>query len=113
MFPSKTRKELASQVAAGAKKGRKVAERILRHEKEWIRRQSIPAGFQGKTSKVMSMLEDEGTLLAARKYIGAAGKSTFSQFQILHVRLKRLIILYRCYGTGISQCGGCILETKA
>lgn len=75
MFPTKSRKELAILVAGIAYRGRKVSERIIRHEKEWVRFRSIPSGLQGKTGKVLSMLEDEGTLLAARKYIGAVGKS--------------------------------------
>lgn len=59
VFPGRSRKELAIEISVSARREQKVAERIIRHEKEWICKWCIPARFQGETSKVMSMFEDK------------------------------------------------------
>lgn len=69
------RMDLALVVANMYRKGREVADRIVRHEKEWIKRRVIPAGGQGKNAKVPSMLEDEGTLNCIKAYIEEMGES--------------------------------------
>lgn len=82
VFPERSRKELAIQISGSARRGWKVTKWIICYKKQWIHKWCIPAGFQGKISKVMSMLkDDDGTLLAARKYIGATGKSKYTQYQ--------------------------------
>lgn len=53
--------------------------RIMRHERLWIQTQKIPESYQGKTGRVTSMLDDEGTLCAAREYIN---KTTASEYHI-------------------------------
>jgi hypothetical protein len=70
----KPRMELAEQVAFEFKGGRKLATRIIQREREWVRRRYITYGLKGKSGKVCSMLDDEGTLLAVRVYIAIAKK---------------------------------------
>lgn len=69
------RMDLALIVANMYRKGREVADRVVRHEKEWIKRRVIPAGGQGKNAKIPSMLEDEGTIECIRAHIEAMGES--------------------------------------
>lgn len=74
------RMDLALTVANTYRKGREVADRIVRHEKEWIKKRVIPAGAQGKNAKVPSKLEDEGTVRFIRDHISrisAMGDSRF------------------------------------
>jgi hypothetical protein len=44
----------------------------MQREREWVRRRYITEGLQGKTGKVRSMLEDEGTLLMVREFIASS-----------------------------------------
>lgn len=77
--PDMTRKEAALNVATGFGKGRSVAERIMRQEKTWIQEGSIQDERQGKHAKVIRLLEDEGTELAAREYCEEAGDNITAQ----------------------------------
>jgi hypothetical protein len=75
--PELSRKTAALNTAIGFGKGRFVAERILRQERDWIQRRIITHGQRGKHIKVVCMLEDEGTLIAARQYIEDVGESMY------------------------------------
>ncbi|RPB06436.1 hypothetical protein P167DRAFT_580548 [Morchella conica CCBAS932] len=74
-----TREKLAIQIANSFNGGVKLASYILQRERSWVRRRYIQSGLQGKTASVQSMLEDEGTLLAAREYIAHAGQQITAQ----------------------------------
>jgi hypothetical protein len=67
------RKDLALFVAMGKGHTSRVQRRILRDEKSWIKEQVIPVPMQGKTSRLQSILEDEGVQLAVREYTAQAG----------------------------------------
>lgn len=81
------RMDLALVVANMYRKGREVADRIVRHEKEWIKRRVIPAGGQGKNAKVPSMLEDEGTRACIEAHIETMGESRLSRFTVMRCGL--------------------------
>ncbi|PWW74131.1 hypothetical protein C7212DRAFT_284283 [Tuber magnatum] len=54
----------------------------MQQERDWVQRRYIVKGYRGKGSRVWSMLEDEGTLLAVRKYISSVsilGKAISAQ----------------------------------
>lgn len=67
--PGRKREQSAIHIANGFRGGKKLANRIMQREREWVRRRYITSGLQGRTGKVRSMLEDEGTLVAVREYI--------------------------------------------
>jgi hypothetical protein len=69
-----TRKECAMNVAICYQKGRKVQERILRLERGWVRHRKMPISGQGKNSKMLCMLEDEGTMIAVQEFLATAGQ---------------------------------------
>jgi hypothetical protein len=67
-----SRRECAMNVAIGFGKGAKVRDRILDNEKQWIKGRKIGSSKQGKMAKMVSMLEDEGTMMAIQKCIASA-----------------------------------------
>ncbi|KAA8895514.1 hypothetical protein FN846DRAFT_911693 [Sphaerosporella brunnea] len=67
------RKDLAMCVAMGKGHTSRVQRRILRDEKSWIKEQIISIPMQGKTSRLQSILEDEGVQLAVKEYTAQAG----------------------------------------
>lgn len=73
-----SRKACAMGVATSFQKGQRVQERILRHEKLWIQSRKIPVSQQGKNTKMMIMLEDEGTMMAVQECRASAGASMYS-----------------------------------
>jgi hypothetical protein len=81
--PDLNRKTAALYTAIGFGKGKYVAERILRQEREWVQQRSITHGRRGKHVKVACMLEDEGTLMAAREYLEDAGERMYYFILIL------------------------------
>lgn len=72
-----SRKQLALQVANGAGWSKSVAERILTQEVRYIKYGKVPAPKQGRHSKVVSWLSDEGTILAMQEYMSQAGEGQF------------------------------------
>lgn len=70
-----TRRSCAMNVAIGYQKGKEVQERIMKHERGWIQNRKIPLSRQGKHAKIVSMLEDEGTIMAVHECIASAGQS--------------------------------------
>lgn len=62
-------------VARCFRKGQWVQERVIKHETMWIRYRTIPASQQGRNSKMMCMLEDEGTMMVVQECIATAGAS--------------------------------------
>jgi hypothetical protein len=64
---------LAEIVANMHCKGRDVAERIIKTEKEWIKNRVVPSGQQGRSAKVPSMMEDAGTRAMVEEYVEAGG----------------------------------------
>jgi len=71
------RKELVEQIAKGGGWGRRVQERILKHEVLWVTKRKIPCPAHGRHRKIVSLLEDADTLLAVREYILKAGDSKY------------------------------------
>ena len=69
-----SRKELALRVAHSAGWSKAVAERIVLPEVKYIKQGIIPTPKQGKHSKVVSWLSDEGTILAMKEYMSQAGE---------------------------------------
>lgn len=63
------RMEIAEQVANMYRKGRDVAERIVRNEKEWVKFRVVPSGGQGRSAKVPSMLEDVAIRKVVEEYV--------------------------------------------
>lgn len=61
-------------VAIFYQKCRKVQERILRLERAWVKHRKIPISGQGKNSKMLCMLEDEGTMMAVQQVLATAGQ---------------------------------------
>lgn len=76
-FKVPSRKTSALRVAACFQQGKWVQERILRHEKLWIQHHKIPVSNQGKNTKMMVMLEDEGTMNIVQECIAGAGASRY------------------------------------
>jgi len=72
--PPQLRKVLALGVAHSAGWSQAVAERILLQEVKYIKQGIIPTPKQGKHSKVVSWLSDEGTILVMKEYMSQAGK---------------------------------------
>lgn len=66
------RMEIAELVASTYRKGRDVAERIVKTEKEWVKNRVVPSGKQGRTAKVPSMIEDQATRRVVEQYIERA-----------------------------------------
>ncbi|KAG0644571.1 hypothetical protein HOY80DRAFT_1028413 [Tuber brumale] len=66
------RMEIAELVASTYRKGRDVAERIVKTEKEWVKNRVVPSGKQGRTAKVPSMIEDQATRRVVEEYIERA-----------------------------------------
>ncbi|PUU74314.1 hypothetical protein B9Z19DRAFT_1093142 [Tuber borchii] len=66
------RMEIAELVASTYRKGRDVAERIVKTEKEWVKNRVVPSGKQGRTAKVPSMIEDQATRGVVEQYIERA-----------------------------------------
>ncbi|RPB01805.1 hypothetical protein L873DRAFT_1788137 [Choiromyces venosus 120613-1] len=66
------RMEIAELVASTYRKGRDVAERIVKTEKEWVKNRIVPSGKQGRTAKVPSMIEDQATRRVVEQYIEKA-----------------------------------------
>jgi len=66
------RMEIAELVASTYRKGRDVAERIVKTEKEWVKNRVVPSGKQGRTAKVPSMIEDQATRKVVEQYIERA-----------------------------------------
>ncbi|CUS09436.1 unnamed protein product [Tuber aestivum] len=66
------RMEIAELVASTYRKGRDVAERIVKTEKEWVKNRVVPSGKQGRTAKVPSMIEDQATRRVVEQYIEKA-----------------------------------------
>ena len=71
------KKELVEQIAKGGGWGRRVQERILKHEVLWVTKRKIPRPAHGRHRKIVSLLEDADTLLAVREYILKAGDSKY------------------------------------
>lgn len=69
-----SRKDLALVVPNSGGWSKSVAERILNQEVRYIKTGTIPAPRQGKHSKIISWLSDEGTILAMKEYISQAGE---------------------------------------
>jgi len=67
--PHQSRKELVLRVAHSAGWSKAVAQRILLQEVKYIKQGIIPTPKQGKHSKVVSWLSDEGTILAMKEYM--------------------------------------------
>jgi hypothetical protein len=70
-----TRLEIALSIAAGFSRHKKVADRIIQHERQWIMKGTIPLSAQGKHAKTLCMVEDPGTREAMMEYIHGAGKN--------------------------------------
>ncbi|KAA8895915.1 hypothetical protein FN846DRAFT_995097 [Sphaerosporella brunnea] len=68
-----SRKDLALLVAMINGHSFRVQRRILRDETAWIKEREIRAPQQGKTSRLQSILEDEGVQLAVKEYTAQAG----------------------------------------
>jgi hypothetical protein len=68
-----SRKDLALFVAIAHGHSFRVQRRILRDETAWIKEREIQAQQQGKTSRLQSILEDEGVQLAVKEYTAQAG----------------------------------------
>jgi hypothetical protein len=68
-----SRKDLALFVAMSNGHSFRVQRRILRDETAWIKEREIQAQQQGKTSRLQSILEDEGVQLAVKEYTAQAG----------------------------------------
>jgi hypothetical protein len=68
-----SRKDLALFVAMTNGHSFRVQRRILRDETAWIKEREIRAPQQGKTSRLHSILEDEGVQLAVKEYTAQAG----------------------------------------
>jgi hypothetical protein len=71
----KTRKLMAQEVAKGGGWGQKTGRRILKHEVIWITKGYIPMPYEHRSKNIASWLDDEGTILAIRKYITEVGES--------------------------------------
>jgi hypothetical protein len=68
-----SRKDLALFVAMSNGHSFRVQRRILRDETAWIKEREIQAQQQGKTSRLQSILEDEGVQLVVKEYTAQAG----------------------------------------
>ena len=79
IIPHQSRQEVALHVAHSAGWSKPVAERILLQEAKYIKQGIIPIPKQGKHSKVVSWLSDEGTIFAMKEYMFQAseGKSIY------------------------------------
>ena len=87
---SLSRKELALQIANGARWSKSVAERILSQEVRYIKYGKIPTPKQGRNSKVVSWLSDKGTILAMQEYMSHAGEGRlFSSSYLLLISYSR------------------------
>jgi len=89
--PHQSRKELALRVAHSAGWSKAVAQRILLQEVKYIKQGIIPTPKQGKHSKVVSWLSDEGTILAMKEYMSQAGEGK-------SIYIVNSIILSTCLG---------------
>jgi hypothetical protein len=69
-----TRMEMAMQVARCFSRGKFYAEKLISWERKWLASQDIPLGKQSCFVKTESWFNDEGVMLAARKYIARAGE---------------------------------------
>jgi hypothetical protein len=78
-FWKRTRKESASIVAATGGHGERVRNRIIQHEKDWIKNRHIPLSYQGKSPMLHRLIDDEGTKLALREYLASAGERITGQ----------------------------------
>lgn len=77
--PGIRREDLALQIANAFRKGRSLATSIQQRERSWIRKRFIEPGYQGKTGKIRTMLEDEGTLIAIREWIALTNQKVTAQ----------------------------------
>jgi hypothetical protein len=73
--PYLSRKELALQVAHSFNRGGHTARKILIWEKQWVMNREIEPHKHSSSSGLVSLLDDEGVLLATREYISGAGDS--------------------------------------
>jgi hypothetical protein len=73
--PHLTRKEIALQVANSFNQGEHTARKILTWEKQWVTKREIEPTKHSLSAHSVSILDDEGALLAAREYISGAGDS--------------------------------------
>lgn len=73
------REDLALQIANGFRKGGSLAKWIQQQERSWVRKRFIEPGYQGTTSKIQTMLEDEGTLIAIREWIALTNQQVTAQ----------------------------------
>ena len=72
--PDLSRKQAALQVANAYNRGSHTAREVLKWERQWIAERHINPSNQGHSANhCLSMLDDEGTMLAAREYISSAG----------------------------------------
>lgn len=72
-------------VAVCFQKAQRVQERILKHERLWIRSRQIPTGKQGRNAKMMCMQEDEGTMAVVQECIASAEASKYYLSNIYHI----------------------------
>ena len=61
--------ELSQLAASVLGKGTETARRIRQWERSWILERKIEVGHQGRHSKIKSLFNDEGVLLAVREAI--------------------------------------------
>ena len=73
--PEKSRKDVALQVANSFNRGEHTARKILIWEQQWVIKREIEPTRCTASVNAVSMLEDNGVLLAAREYISGAGES--------------------------------------
>jgi len=73
--PNLTRKEIALRVANSFNRGEHTARKILIWEKQWVMNREIEPTKHSSSAHSVSILDDEGALLAAREYISGAGDS--------------------------------------
>ncbi|KAI5839736.1 hypothetical protein DFP73DRAFT_598397 [Morchella snyderi] len=73
LLGSSFRKECAMNVDIGFGKGARVRDRLLENEKRWVKERDIERSKQGRTSSMVSMLEDEGIMIAVREFIASSG----------------------------------------
>jgi hypothetical protein len=78
-FQDRSRRGLATMVAKTYGRGLHTGRNIVRWERSWVERRTIPEGKAGKHKHNISWMDDEDVLLAVQQFVRSQGEGQFEK----------------------------------
>lgn len=80
--------QLAQEIANAFDRGRKHANSMMQQERDWVQQRYRTVGLSGRTGRLHSMREDEGTLFTVQEYIARMQQPGYPVFTNIAILLE-------------------------